>query len=74
VGVWDADGVWRIGYLGVSYWGGGDGGLLVRDWKAGKDFSAIVLDEGILDGKRWRVTRLVGPPSTIANLANLIQI
>jgi hypothetical protein len=73
VGVWDADGVWRIGYLGVSYWGGGDGGLLVRDWRVGKQVSAIVLHEAILDGKRWRVTLLVGPPSVIASLANPLE-
>ena len=64
--VWDAAGLWRIGCLGVSYWGMVT--KLLDRWRDDDPFSAMVLTEGIMDGMRIHETVLVGPAKTISEL------
>jgi hypothetical protein len=72
VRVWDAAGSWRIGYLGVSFWG--DSAQLLSQWRTVDQFSAIVLLEGILDGKRIHELVLVGQPAMISLLYSSIRL
>jgi hypothetical protein len=69
--VWDAAGSWRIGSLGVSLWA--DSTQLLSHWHTADQFSAIVLLEGILDGKRIHETVLAGPPAMISELHSSIR-
>jgi hypothetical protein len=70
--VWDAAGSWRIGYLGVSFWG--DSAQLLSRWRTVDQFSAIVLLEGILDGKRVHESVLAGPPTMVSGLHSSIRL
>ena len=66
VRVWDGAGSWRIGCLGVSYWGMVT--KLLDRWRDDDPFSALVLTEGIWQGVRIHETVLVGPAKTISEL------